>query len=126
MQEVKFMPINSKTTKAQIVEYAKRLERAVNAYREGHYENQPQWFGVAPYGWGSWEEDVCFVEACTPKEALEKAEQEFKNDIWYPNTWDWAESDRSNPFAGRVFVYNIVEIGTYEKVVQLVEWAKTA
>lgn len=103
------MPINTKTTKQEITAYAKRLEKALTAYREGYYtDGRDQWFAVAPYGWGSWEDDACFVEARSPSDALDQAHQLYE----------------LGDYEGSVIVYNVVEVGVYRRVIRETVWEK--
>jgi len=126
MDRVEFMPINNKTLKADVVAYAKRLEKALNAYREGYYDGEEQWFAVAPFGWGWWDTDVCFVEATTPREAIEFAQEQYDKGWWAPECWDTFAAPDS-PFDGVMIVYNIIDLGNYERTMTLVkgEWEPT-
>jgi len=120
-----FMPINSKTTKQEVINYAKRLEGSLKAYREGYVNDVPQWFGVAYIGWGTWEEDVYFVEVDSPIEAIKEFEKAVESGEFIGHGADnerdrkWIIGDED-----RVLVYNVVEIGDYRRVVEH-RWEKT-
>ncbi len=48
-ERVEFMPINNKTTKKQLTEYAMKLEKALRAYRIGYYTEGKRLFVVRSY-----------------------------------------------------------------------------
>jgi hypothetical protein len=72
-----------KETKTTLVERILDLERQIDATtKERVVETQPaqdRWYGVAYIGWGSWEQDVFFIEAFTPEDAIDLFEDAIKN-----------------------------------------------
>lgn len=114
-------------TKPQLVEYVREIEDIVCAYRNEYYAKGEKWFGVAWIGWGSWEEDVYFCEAITPKEAIQKFLAAMKDDTFMGHGY-YNENDRKvygHSDSPTILVYVINEIGWYREVPTETEWEKT-
>ena len=53
-------------------------ERCADIAMGGLVKSEARWYGVAYIGWGSWDEDVFFVESVTPEGAIEQFEDAVK------------------------------------------------
>lgn len=117
-------------TKAQLIEYVLKLEDIVTAYREGYYAEGLKWFGVGMYGWGSFEDDVFYVEAHTPKEACAAFWKEIQGGDWQGTGSEYCVHGFDPTFTTEpplMLAYVINEIGVYEQAQQepaVIEWEK--
>ncbi len=121
------VPRNIKSyTKPDLIKYVHELEDIVCAYRKEYYAKGEKWFGVAWIGWGSWEEDVYFCEAITPKEAIQKFLAAHKDDTFIGHGYDNEYDRKVFGFGSEstILVYVINEIGWYREVPTKTEWEK--
>ena len=80
-----------------------------------------RWFGVAYIGWGTWEEDVFFVEAATPVDAIGEFEDAIENGDFEGHGYNLPNDRSLYPSTDeRILVYEISEYAEYRKT----KWEK--
>ena len=80
-----------------------------------------QWFGVAYIGWGTWQEDVYFVEAATPVDAIGEFEDAIENGDFEGHGYNLPNDRSLYPSTDeRILVYEIKEYAEYRKT----KWEK--
>lgn len=83
-----------------------------------------RWFGVAYIGWGTWNEDVFFVEAHTPEDAIELFEEEIEKG-YFDGHGAVNKRDRSlfDDHPDTILVYEVFETGEYQAQTEIT-WKK--
>lgn len=129
-ERVKFMPINTKTTKKQLIEYAKKLEKSLRAHRLGYYDHGDRTFVIRRFDDYKnqytkrdsmlWQEvnkkvyppavsPIKFVHARTPTDAIEK----------FDSMWNPIARER---VYGDIFVAVVNPVGFYKEVRHTSTW----
>lgn len=79
-------PRSTRWNKSHLVKQVEKLQMYVHEQeleeRVAKVEPFRKWYGVAFIGWGSWEEDVFFVEAIGPDDAIRLFEEEIEHHHW--------------------------------------------
>jgi hypothetical protein len=84
---------------------------------KARYAPKEKMYLVGYWGWGSVEEDLFWCEAISPEAALEKFEKECRDPFHFQGAGSHGGRE---PDDDRVFVYEMVELGTWRKTT----WAK--
>lgn len=125
-------PRSTRWNKSHLVKQVEKLQMYVHEQELAERDSAAvksvlhplRWYGVAYIGWGSWEEDVFFVEAIGPDDAIRLFEEEIEHHHW-DGHGAHNERDRSI-FDGQpetILVYEISEHAEYQAM-KTTTWRK--